>query len=104
TGKPESMIDSAKIARKTGARVIAVTTPDSPLSEHCDILLPLSVPDEQRFFYMPSRGRYGQLYILDCLATTLGARRANHAGQMLLRVRGMLIDLHGETSGQPIGD
>jgi RpiR family carbohydrate utilization transcriptional regulator len=104
TGKPESLLDSAEIARSAGARIISVTTPGSPLAERSDILLPLTLPDEQRFFYMPSRGRYGQLYILDCLATTLGARRADRAGSSLWRIRRMLINLHGDTTGQPIGD
>jgi RpiR family carbohydrate utilization transcriptional regulator len=104
TGKPQSLLDSAEIARGAGARIIAATAPGSPLAERSDIVLPLSIPDEESFFYMPSRGRYGQLYILDCLATALGARRSERARNELWRIRRMLINLHGDTDGQPIGD
>jgi RpiR family carbohydrate utilization transcriptional regulator len=104
TGKPDSLIDSAEIARSAGARVISATHPDSPLAKRSDIVLPLTMPEDSRFFYMPTRGRYGQLYILDCLASTLGARRSEQAGAKLWRIKRMLLSLHGDTPGQPIGD
>jgi RpiR family carbohydrate utilization transcriptional regulator len=104
TGKAASLIDSAQIARSAGARVISATHPGSPLAKRSDILLPLTMPEDSRFFYMPTRGRYGQLYILDCLASTLGARRSEQASAALWRIKRMLLTLHGDTPGQPIGD
>jgi RpiR family carbohydrate utilization transcriptional regulator len=104
TGKPESLIDSAEIAKSAGARIISVTVPTSPLARRSDIVLPLTMPEDQRFFHMPSRGRYGQLYILDCLATALAARRSEKASAALWRIKRMLVNLHGDTPGQPIGD
>ena len=104
TGKPRSLLDSAEIARSQGAGVIAVTHPPSPLAELASVLVPLQAFDEEKFFYMPNRGRYGQLFLLDCIATLLGARRMKGISKKLWRARATLIALHGSTEGQPIGD
>jgi RpiR family carbohydrate utilization transcriptional regulator len=104
TGKPRSLVDSAEIARDLGAAVIAITSPDSPLAKHGTVVVPLHAFDEEKFFYMPNRGRYGQLFVLDCLATLLGARRMSTVSKKLWRARRTLVALHGPTDSQPIGD
>jgi RpiR family transcriptional regulator, carbohydrate utilization regulator len=104
TGKPRSLVDSAEIARSQGGAVIAVTNPDSELAHHSNVVIPLYDFDEEKFFYMPNRGRYGQLYVLDCLATLLGARRMKSVSKKLWRARRILADLHGPTDPQPVGD
>ncbi len=104
TGKPRSLIDSAEIARNQNATVIAVTSPDSELAKNSNIVIPLHAFDEEKFFYMPNRGRYGQLYILDCLSTLLGARRLKSVSKKLWRARMILANLHGPTDPQPVGD
>lgn len=104
TGKPRSLLDSAEIARSQGAGVVAVTDPPSPLAALASVLVPLQAFDEEKFFYMPNRGRYGQLFLLDCMATLLGARRMKIVSKKLWRARATLIALHGSTEGQPIGD
>jgi RpiR family carbohydrate utilization transcriptional regulator len=104
TGRPRALVDCAIMARATGAMVISVTRPGSPLAEASGILLPLDIPDNDRRFEIPNRSRYGQLYIMDCLATLVAARRQHLSAPKLRRVRACLLQLHGATDHQPIGD
>ncbi len=104
TGRPRSLIESARAAKQCGALIIAVTAAGTPLAGEADVLLPLVAFDEEKFFYMPNRGRYGQLFILDCLATLLGGRRMKHISPKLWNARTMLADLNGEIENQPVGD
>ncbi|WP_046867153.1 MurR/RpiR family transcriptional regulator, partial [Microvirga massiliensis] len=104
TGRPQSLIDSAEAARAGGATVIAVTRPQSELAATASILLPLDIPDHERHFQIPHRSRYGQLFVLDCLATLVATRRLATSAPKLRKLRAMLIELHGPTEQQPIGD
>lgn len=104
TGKPRSLLESARLARANGAAVIAVTRPGSPLAELSTILISLDIPDDDQRFEIPNRSRYGQLYILDCLATMIAVRRAADAAAKLGKAREALLGLHGQTPQQPIGD
>lgn len=104
TGKPLSLNDSAKLALSLGAKVVTVTHPGSPLASHSSVNVPLIAFDEEKFFYMPNRGRYGQLFVLDCISTLIGARRRGTVGKKLWRARSTLVALHGTTDNQPIGD
>jgi len=104
TGKPRSLLDAAEIARGFGAAVVSVTAPGTPLADRSTLVVPLVAFDEEKFFYMPNRGRYGQLFVLDCLATLIGARRMKSVAKKLWRARMTLVDLHGSTESQPVGD
>ena len=104
TGRPRALVDCAILARQAGAVVISVTRPASPLAQASGILLPLEIPDNDRRFEIPNRSRYGQLYIMDCLATLVAARRQHLSAPKLRRLRASLLQLHGATENQPIGD
>ena len=104
TGKPQSLLSSAALARRQGAAVIAVTRPGSPLAAASSVVIGLDIPDHDRRPEIPNRSRYGQLYILDCIATLVGALRLGGAALGLQRARRALLDLHGPTDQQPIGD
>lgn len=104
TGKPHSLVASAKLAREHGAAVIAVTRAGSPLAKASSILIGLAIPDDDRRFEIPNRSRYGQLYMLDCLATLLASRRAPGTSAKLQRARDILQVWHGATKPQPFGD
>ena len=45
-GGMPSLLDAVDIARSQGAKVIAITRPDTPLAERADLLLGLTVPDD----------------------------------------------------------
>ncbi|MBF9235194.1 MurR/RpiR family transcriptional regulator [Microvirga alba] len=104
TGKPRSLLDAAEIATGRGATVIAITQPQSPLSGHASILLPLAVPGDEVHFNFPNRTRYGQLLVIDCLSALVGALRQPLSARKLHRIRTVLLALHGHTEAQPIGD
>ena len=104
TGKAELLVESANAARELGAEVIAVTRPQSPLARESTILVPLDILDHEKHLQIPSRTRYGQLFILDCLATMIGNCRLGTSAAKLRRVRSALVATHGPTEQQPLGD
>jgi RpiR family carbohydrate utilization transcriptional regulator len=104
TGKPRSLVESANTARELGASVIGVTRPGSPLAAECTILVPLQIVDHEKHLQIPSRTRYGQVFMLDCIATIVGTRRLPHSAEKLRRTRAAIIGLHGPTDQQPLGD
>jgi RpiR family carbohydrate utilization transcriptional regulator len=104
TGKPPSLVSGARLARRQGTAVITVTRPDSPLAAASTVLIGLEIPDDDRRPEIPNRSRYGQLYVLDCIATLVGARRLDAAAPGLHRAREALLAIHGPTGQQPIGD
>ena len=104
TGKPASLLSSAALAVERGAAVIAVTRPESPLANLATTLIGLAIPDHDQRFEIPNRSRYGQLYIVDCLATLIAGRRFSTSAPKLEAARQALLELHGPTVQQPIGD
>lgn len=104
TGKPRSLLEAANTARELGATVVGVTRPSAPLAAECSIVVPLEILDHEKHLQIPSRTRYGQLFILDCLATIVGTRRLPSSAEKLRRVRSTIIAVHGPTEQQPLGD
>jgi RpiR family carbohydrate utilization transcriptional regulator len=104
TGKPASLLSSATVAVRRGAVVVAITRPDSPLAKIATTLIGLTIPDHDQRFEIPNRSRYAQLYIVDCLATLIAGRRFSTSAQKLEAARQALLELHGPTVQQPIGD
>jgi RpiR family transcriptional regulator, carbohydrate utilization regulator len=104
TGKPRSLVESANAARELGATVISVTRPGSPLADESTILVPLEILDHEKHLQIPSRTRYGQIFVLDCIATILGTRRLAMLAPKLRRARSAILSVHGPTDQQPIGD
>ncbi|MNL05879.1 putative HTH-type transcriptional regulator YbbH [compost metagenome] len=104
TGQPQALRESAELARERGAKVVCLTRSNSPLAATADVLLKLDVPDQENDFQLPNRSRYGQLLIVDCLATLVGTRRMKASLPNLKRMRTALVSLHGPTDQQPIGD
>jgi RpiR family carbohydrate utilization transcriptional regulator len=104
TGQPQALLDCATLARERGAKVICITRTGSPLAGASDVLIALDIPNQENDFQLPNRSRYGQLFLIDCLATLVGARRMDGALPQLKRMRTALVSLHGPTEQQPIGD
>jgi RpiR family transcriptional regulator, carbohydrate utilization regulator len=104
TGQPPALVGSAQIAREMGATVISITRPQSSLAAASSIVLPLDIPDHEKHFQIPHRSRYGQLYILDCLATLVATERLERSAGKLRTLRRLLLDMNGPTEQQPIGD
>ena len=62
------LIETARVARETGATVIGITNPVSPLTEHCSIVLPIE-KTEDTDLYQPMSSRIVYLTLIDALAT-----------------------------------
>ena len=76
TGRTTETIEVAKIARQTGAVTIAITAPNSPLSEVVSMSLDIVAPEDTDV-YMPMQSRLIQLTLIDVLATGVLLRRGD---------------------------
>jgi len=99
---PEN-IESVAIARQYGAKVIAITTQDSPLAANADIVLPLIVR-ENDYIFKPSTSRYAMLAMIDVLATELAMANKTQAKDRLRRIKLALDGHRGGVDRQPLGD
>ena len=74
TGRTDSIVQIARVARENGATVIGISGEQSPLLEHCDI--PLIVRTiEDTDIYTPTVSRLAGLVVIDILATAVALRR-----------------------------
>ncbi len=74
TGRTKEMVDAAQLARDNGATVIAITSPDSPLSRVCTTTVGVS-NQEDTDVYMPMASRIIHLAVIDILAAGVTLKR-----------------------------
>ncbi|MBV1788549.1 MurR/RpiR family transcriptional regulator [Marinobacterium sp. D7] len=74
TGRTRELVDIAELARGTGATVIGITAPNSPLARHCTVVLGVEAPEDTDV-YMPMTSRIVHLTVIDILATGVTLRR-----------------------------
>lgn len=91
TGRTKELLESVRLARHSGATVIGVTAPESPLAELCSIVIGVEVP-ENTDVYMPTMSRIAHLLVIDTLAVGVALRGG---AQMAERLRKMKLVLHG---------
>lgn len=102
-GYTPEIIESVAIARQYGAKVIAITTQDSPLAANADIVLPLIVR-ENDYIFKPSTSLYAMLAMIDVLATELAMANKTQAKDRLRRIKLALDGHRGGVDRQPLGD
>ncbi|WP_244814474.1 MurR/RpiR family transcriptional regulator [Caballeronia sp. Lep1P3] len=103
TGQTPEMVESCRLAREYGARVIALTAPASPLGALADWLIPV-IAIETDFIYKPSSSRYAMLMALDLLVTELAVKQADKSRELLRRMKHALDAHRGGGERQPLGD
>lgn len=103
TGVTPELLEVADIAREYGARIIVLTSSNSPLASKANIVLPV-VTEETDFIYKPSASRYGMLLAIDILATELALVRKNESKELLRRVKFALDEYRGGDNRLPLGD
>jgi DNA-binding MurR/RpiR family transcriptional regulator len=105
TGQTPEMVESCRIAREYGARVIALTAPASPLAQLADWLIPI-IANETDFIYKPSTSRYAMLMALDLLVTELAVKQGETSRELLRRMKHALDAYRGGGGDerQPLGD
>ncbi|NRA64772.1 MAG: transcriptional regulator HexR [Pseudobacteriovorax sp.] len=91
TGRTIATIEAARIAKEAGATVIGVTQPESPLSQHCNLVLGVETAEDTDI-YTPAVSRMVHLAIIDVLATGVTLRRGPEFHDHLKRVKDSLIE------------
>jgi len=86
TGRTIAMVDTAKVAKKSGAVVIGITQPGSPLAEQCSIVLAVETPEDTDL-YTPMTSRIAHLMIIDVLVTAVALKRGPHFTNHLSKIR-----------------
>lgn len=102
-GYTKEMIESAAIARQYGAKIVAITPPETPLAAQADIVLPLLV-SENDYIFKPSASRYAMLAMVDVLATELAMANKPQAKDRLRRIKLALGDHRDGVDRLPLGD
>jgi RpiR family carbohydrate utilization transcriptional regulator len=74
TGQTTSIIETARIARDSGARTIAITGSRSPLAAACDVALVVESLDNTDL-YTPTISRVAALVVVDVLSSSVGLRK-----------------------------
>ncbi|KPX24115.1 Helix-turn-helix protein RpiR:sugar isomerase [Pseudomonas syringae pv. delphinii] len=103
SGRTPELLDAVALARSYGARVLAITLPDSPLAQLAEVVLPLQIA-ETNFIYKPTAARYGMLLTIDVLATELALLSPEDNQERLRRIKLALDEYRGGEDGLPLGD
>jgi len=85
-GGMPSLLDAVDIARSQGAKVIAITRPDTPLAERADLLLGLTVPDDA-VMHVGIDAYLVHLTLVEILTVLVAQRVGSPAVQRLQGVR-----------------
>lgn len=89
TGRTIALVETARIARESGATVITITQPHTPLSEESHILLGVDSP-ENTDIYTPMTSRIVHLTIIDVLATGVILKHGPEFQSHLKRIKAAL--------------
>jgi RpiR family carbohydrate utilization transcriptional regulator len=82
TGRWPEFAQAARIAKRRGATVIAITNPASELAGVASILFPAQVIEDTSVF-TPMSSRLAQLALLDALQVALALTRGSSASDSL---------------------
>jgi RpiR family carbohydrate utilization transcriptional regulator len=92
TGSTKDIIDSAKVARKAGAKIIGILgSENAPLSKVCDIALSV-FSKEVALRLAPMTSRLVQLAVLDVLFVTVAMRDFSDTKERLDKVKRSLVE------------
>lgn len=87
TGRTRAMIEIAEIVNHSGATLIAITSPDSPLAQLADICINSGNELEDTTIYVPMTIRILILTIIDILATGVALAQGPKVEQTLLKIK-----------------
>jgi RpiR family carbohydrate utilization transcriptional regulator len=87
TGRTQSMIEIAQIAKQSKAKLIAITSPSSPLAKLADVTIPSGDELEDTTIYVPMTTRIVILTIIDILATGLALELGPAIDSTLTRIK-----------------
>lgn len=99
TGRTRELVDVAEVARNSGATVVGITQPGSPLARHCTLVLGIEAAEDTDI-YMPMMSRIVQLVVVDILATGVTLKRGTHFLPHLQRIKESLRDTRYPANGK----
>jgi len=103
SGITPDVLEAVRVAKRYGAKILAITPRKSALGELADTVLPMIV-DETDFIYKPTAARYGMLLAIDILVTELALLQPDHHQERLRRVKLALDDYRRGGERLPLGD
>jgi DNA-binding MurR/RpiR family transcriptional regulator len=103
TGKASDVIGAVKIAKRYGAKVVAITKPNSQLASLADIALCVHVP-EAHDALKPTASRYALLTTVDLLAAATAHTRPLESQERMRRIKLELLRSTGGNADEPLGD
>lgn len=89
TGRWQDFARAARLAKKRGATVIALTDPDSVVAQEADLLFPCPVIEDTSV-YTPMSSRLAQLALLDAIHVALALAQGDTASDNLRRSKDAL--------------
>ena len=102
TGCARDLIDTARIAKEYGAKVIAIC-PQSELADLATIHLPIKT-NESDYIFTPSTARYAMLAAVDVLASEVAILTQKKSREKLRRIKHELDQYRQGPDRAPIGD
>ena len=89
SGRSSEILDTIQIAKRSGAKVIALTPPASPLAQIADCLLAVN-PSNEPDLYTPMTTRLSQLVLIDSLAVATALQIGPRLAAKLVRNKTVL--------------
>ncbi len=89
TGRTTALCEMADLAAPSGATIVGITAPDSPLASRCNLVLGVDI-GEDTDIYTPMSSRIAQLAIIDVIATSWALRKGPVFSGHLRRVKANL--------------
>lgn len=103
TGRTREVVEAAELAKHYRASTLAITAPDTELSEAVDVALTVDVP-EYRDVLKPTASRYAFLAIIDLVATAVGYQLEPSSRETLRRIKYTLLNHRKGKILEPLGD
>ncbi|NKB76708.1 MAG: SIS domain-containing protein [Gammaproteobacteria bacterium] len=86
SGRNKDLIHTLQIARDSGAKIVAITAADSPISRLSNVTLSIDVIEDSDIF-SPIKSRLGQIVLLDILAVGAATQGGDSTLDKLERAR-----------------
>lgn len=96
TGRTFATIETAQTARNSGARLIAITDPNSPLASICDLVITSGSELEDTTIYVPMTTTIMIQTVVDILATGIALRRSPEIDGKLKKIKQSLESTRAE--------
>lgn len=90
-GRMPALLQTVRLARRHGARIVAVTRTGTPLEGIADVLLTVDVPGDPAM-RVGTDAYIAQLLLVEILTVRVGLKRGTEASSRLQRVHDLLLD------------